>query len=994
MLKGFTKQSVYFLMLSWMGLTPLVSQVYFDPTNTMSQLDTYRALDYVGPSLLSLELLKGSKKHRQLQDRISLTYGLMTNRPYADLFFQDFQEKYVNLRIEPDLTLAVANYNFDKGNYGKAMEYYSRLEGYQLSTKTNQEVIFNHAYSLFRLGRNSEALAKFQLVNLESPLAQATNYYSGHIYYLRDDFSLAKNYFNRISEQSPYKEKVLFFEIDKSFREGDFTETIQLGKEALTLIREQKQLSEVNKLIGDSYFNLERYNESIPYLKEFKGTSKGIPDEHYYQLGYAYYRSQEYGEAIKRFNKIITRRSPVSQSAFYFLADCYLQSDRKSDALNSFRVASQLNQVTGMAEDARLQYAKLSYQIGNPFEAVSTVLIDFLRKYPSHSNRTEIEHLLYSSFANDENYDIAIEYLKETNSLIGQYNLQKIYLLKGQKNFNNGFFKEAISSFEKASEINSNAIFKNIAHYWRGRGLYEIGQYYRAIEAFSKFQQNPISIKFEENQRVNYDIAYSYFKLEDYPKAVSFFIQQLNSKQSNSRILSDTYLRLGDSYYVQNEFEKAIDSYTESSNRDSSSVSYALFQIANSHGFLNDIESKTSVLQNLIEEHYDTDYADDAIVELAETYERDGNLVLATNTYDRLIFEFPSSPFLPLAMLNKGLIQYNSSQFDEAEYTLKKLVEEYVKGDVTAQAIQILREIAIEKGEFRKYSRWAQSNGLDSIDQQEVEKVTFESAERSYLQGNDSQSLHLFLTYLNSYPNGLYAVDANFYVAEIYYRGNLIEEALERYLKVVEAPNGNQSEKSLVRAVQIHRSKNNFQQIVVYSELLNETALVAENKLFAKQVLMSTYFALENFDKASQMSIEVLDNENINQSMQTEALLINARSFLALKDSVQAELSYAKLESSSDSEIIAESLYYRANRHFIDVDYDKTIEAINQLSSLRGSKGKWGVKSLILLSTVYLRLDDPFQAKFVLESVIQNHATIYPELVVQAENLLENLSNQ
>ena len=68
---------------------------------------------------------------------------------------------------------------------------------------------------------------------------------------------------------------------------------------------------ELNKIIGESYFNLEKYAEAIPYLKEFKGRRGKWNNTDYYQLGYAYYKQGNYEEAISEFNKIVDGNNGV-----------------------------------------------------------------------------------------------------------------------------------------------------------------------------------------------------------------------------------------------------------------------------------------------------------------------------------------------------------------------------------------------------------------------------------------------------------------------------------------------------------------------------------------------------------------------------------------------------------------------------------------------------------------------------------------------------------
>ena len=60
----------------------------------------------------------------------------------------------------------------------------------------------------------------------------------------------------------------------------------------------------------------------------------------------------------------------MAQNAYYHLAECYLKTGQKQQALNAFRNASQMDFDAQIKKDAHLNYARLGYEIGNPYESV------------------------------------------------------------------------------------------------------------------------------------------------------------------------------------------------------------------------------------------------------------------------------------------------------------------------------------------------------------------------------------------------------------------------------------------------------------------------------------------------------------------------------------------------------------------------------------------------------------------------------------------------
>ena len=91
--------------------------------------------------------------------------------------------------------------------------------------------------------------------------------------------------------------------------------------------------------------------------------------------------------------------------------------DKKQEALNAFRNASQMDYDIKIQEDAWLNYAKISYEIGNPYQSVPQVLTAYLEKYPETSYTAEIETLLIDSYITSKNYLEALKLLEGKKTL-------------------------------------------------------------------------------------------------------------------------------------------------------------------------------------------------------------------------------------------------------------------------------------------------------------------------------------------------------------------------------------------------------------------------------------------------------------------------------------------------------------------------------------------------------------------------------------------------
>jgi tetratricopeptide (TPR) repeat protein len=95
------------------------------------------------------------------------------------------------------------------------------------------------------------------------------------------------------------------------------------------------------------------------------------------------------------------------------LGESYLKLDKKQQALNAFKNASEMDFDKKIQEDANLNYAKLSYEVGNSYQSVPDVLASFLNKYPQSPNKAEVESLLINSYITSKNYKEALTLLEK-----------------------------------------------------------------------------------------------------------------------------------------------------------------------------------------------------------------------------------------------------------------------------------------------------------------------------------------------------------------------------------------------------------------------------------------------------------------------------------------------------------------------------------------------------------------------------------------------------
>lgn len=93
--------------------------------------------------------------------------------------------------------------------------------------------------------------------------------------------------------------------------------------------------------------------------------------------------------------------------------------------MNAFRNASQMEFSPEIQKDAWLNYARLSYEIGNAYEPVPQVLTTYLETYPKDEHQMEIQELLVDSYITSRNFEGAMQLLEENQNYASKETYQK-----------------------------------------------------------------------------------------------------------------------------------------------------------------------------------------------------------------------------------------------------------------------------------------------------------------------------------------------------------------------------------------------------------------------------------------------------------------------------------------------------------------------------------------------------------------------------------------
>jgi TolA-binding protein len=475
--------------------------------------------------------------------------------------------------------------------------------------------------------------------------------------------------------------------------------------------------------------------------------------------------------------------------------------------------------------------------------------------------------------------------------------------------------------------------------------------------------------------------------LKEYDQAGDYFQNQIEKAPSDKARLNDSYLRLADCRFVTSKYGSAMDAYSKVIESKSVDADYAYFQKAISYGFMAKNDKKIDELNAFLLLYPKSEYRDDALFELANTYVAENKNDLAVKTYDRLNTEFKKGSFTSRSILRQGLVYYNTDKDDQALLKFKKVAADFPRTPEALEAVATARLIYVDNGRVDEYATWVRTLDFVAVTDAELDNDTYEAAEKQFQQNNTKQAIAGFSGYVSQFPRGIHALQANYYLAQLYYSEGSESKSIPNYEYVIAQSRSEFTEQSLSRLAQIFLKNKEYEKAIPVLSRLENEADISQNKTFAQSNLMKSYYDKKDYPNSVIYAEKVLMNPKTDDNVKSDAQIIIARAAIETGDEEKAKVAYAKLMTIAKGELAAEALYYDAYFKNKEVKFEASNVAVQKLAKNYSSYKYFGAKGLVVMAKNFYGLKDSYQATYILENVIQNF-TDFPDVVSDAQTEL------
>ena len=909
-----------------------------------------------------------------------------------------YLKQYPDSRHANRIEAMMASVYFEEGKYPEAIALYRSCNLDALPDKERDEAALKLATSYLKLGNLEEAKVWFTLLKEVSKTHQADAVYNlGYIDYVEGRYDAALKTFTSLKNDDVYDALVPYYIGEIHLTRGEYKQADEVASDYLRHFAGHKDEAEMNRIQGEARSAMKDYLNAIASLEAYVNAVPQPQRKAMYELGMSYYHTGAYSKATEMLGRTTMEQDALAQNANLHMGLAYLQLKERNQARMAFEQASVADHDLAVKEQALYNYALCIHETSySPFAESVTVFERFLNEFPASRYRERVNDYLVETYMNTRSYDAALKSIAKI-SKPGPRIMeakQKILFRLGTQAFANARFEEALQYFNRSLEVGQyNFATQADASYWRGEAYYRLKNYKAAGQDFRKYLELTKNKRSPEYGLALYNLGYTDFNQKNYQGALNWFGRFVNeSVHDNKQVLADAYNRMGDCNFYARKFDDARRSYDKAEQVDPSLGDYSLYQEGFVKGLQRDYTGKIQSLNQLITNYPQSQYIDDALYEQGRAFVQLEDNANAIERFQALVKTFPQSNMARRAANEIGLLYYQDDKYPEAIAAYKEVIKNYPGSEEARLAQRDLKSIYIDLNKVDEYADFASTiPGGANFDVNERDSLTYVAAERVYMRGEMTEARNSFMKYLQTFPEGAFSLNANYYIGLIDYNQQNYESASAHLNKVLEYPDNKYSEEAMMMSAEMAYLAKDYARSLELYKLLKDRASTLERRQLAATGMLRSAAMTDNKEEVILAATAVLSDAKVAPELENEARHYRAKALVDVNQLSHAVEDWQVLAQDTRNVYGAEAKYQLAQYLF---NAGKTAEAEKEvLNYLEVSTphAYWLARSFVLLSDIYAKLDRKLEARQYLLSLKQNYQAD-DDIAGMIESRLEKLN--
>lgn len=961
--------------------------------NTMYQNGNYAGCWDIMQSLLRRDDAASLHEEAAFLAAMSQAHRGVENTPdILNQYLYDYP--YTHHRNE--IYLALGEHYYYTGRYDKALELLLRLDVDNIKQDKQDMYNFHKAFCYVQTEQYEAALPLFKnLSQNSSRYRNEARYYEGYIYYISNDFKNARRTLSLVQSSSTYSYESLYLLVNINYIENNYAQAIALSEQLINNCTNPTHLTELNRIAGECHFQLGNDKKAEEYLTEYLNSTSAPTRNALYIAGIIAFRNNKYDDAIELLSRTTATDDAMSQNAYLHLGLAHLQQNNKSKAAQAFEQAAQATHDDHIREVALYNQAMCAYENEiSLFDSTITLFEKFLAEYPDSQYIDEINARLSDLYISSRDYRSALNFIDRINNPSREIlrQRQQILYTLGTETYVNKNYDEASEWFTQAATLgNYSPEHRTRSFYWLGECCYRKGFHNEALKYYTQFLNADVTIEQESRNQAQYDIAYCYFTMQKYDNALTEFDKFVKLEKDNTTLIIDAYNRLGDCYFLKSNFTTAERYYAKAATSKGSGSDYALLQQAITLGATKNYTKKATLLKELVAQYPQSEYIEEALNELGQTYITMNRPTEAIDTYRQILQKFPHSTSARKATLQLASLYYNKNDIPNAIIAYQTLITEHPASSEAKMAINDYKSICVEHNRIEELTAFMHKQGIN-YESYELDSLNYMAAQHKY---TDTGAIDGLENYLTQFPQGVYIDKAFFYLGNVADAEQNEEKALLCYKSLLDAnPDSEFAEDALLRCGDINYNKEQYTEAAQYYDRLETVASSGEIRQLARLSAMRCYNKTNEYNNAIGCADRLLTNENLQPELRLETIYSRASAHLALGDSATAYEDFVALSTDTRNIYGAEAamrvVEYLYHNNRIDEAEEKAFEFIEKGSP----HAYWVARLFILIADIYTYREEYDIAIQYLESLKENYPGSNDDINTLIEQRLNTLQNQ
>ena len=889
-----------------------------------------------------------------------------------------FLDRWPESPLVPQVNFRWAQDLFDRGDYEGASYRFSCVGQDELNPSQVPEYAFKRGYSAF--GAGDLALSRMLLEKMQnlpkSDYTAPSQYQLGYVCYSLGDFREAADWFAKAAEDPRFTQLANYYILECRFNEKDYNYVIKHGEEVFNQIPEDRR-PHFARIMSESYLVLGDKEKARSYYQKNLADNASRNRSDYFYAGSVLYAVEDWQGAVDNFSQMPERTDSLGQIANYQMGWSYIQLRNKVAALDAFKDAAALGWNKDIQEDAYFNYAKLAFDLNNDVSAFN----DYMKRYDALSKGDQIYSYMAMAALANHDYEAAVAAYDNIDELDPrmQSNYMKAYFLRAKQLIDNGAWRDAVPHLKAAAYYSPRQdAFNQLSRYWIAESYFRDGKYEDARTVLMDLYNLSALDGKKEGDQIPYDIAYTFFKEEDYPAALKWFNNYLGGRHDASG--ADAETRIGDCYFFQKDYTTAIAAFERklADYPDANDI-YPYYRAGVACGLVRDFPRKVQFLERVKKASPGVPYYAEAMYELGRAYVSVGEPEDAVRTFKTLRSATDDPDYATRALLELGMIARNGGDDAKALEYYKQVATQ--GGDYADDALLAIESIYRTRQEPDAYLAFVNSLGDKAArTDEQKEEVYFGTAEEIFLGGNYGKAESTFRSYLEKYPEGAKVAQAQFYLGECYRGLGDKEKAVDAYNAALDRGlDGSFLETAYLRLGDLNYSLQRYPKAYASYLKLKDAAHLDDNKSAASVGMMRSAFKAREYEDALAAAQTVRSDRASSENLRREADYVRAKSCLGMSRRAEAYGIFEQLAKDPSTAEGAEAAYLIIQDKFDRAEFDGIQDKVYDFSAKASGQNYWLAKAFIVLGDTFAENGNMAQAKATFDSIKSGYKPYGPE---------------